>query len=117
MEEKNEWLFNCPICHKSERLTQLVLERDRAEKRILNTDIVGAAAVHEFPIADPTKQYGVGDEVSTLIIFNDICANCGNTYTFRVLRDIRKMRLNVSNLVKPKDIKLPGKLPFNFKGN
>lgn len=99
MEDNKEWRFNCPVCKSSNRLVQQVVDDDREKKRM---DVVeGAMSIQEMPIKSNTKNYGVGDEVSSLLVFQDICVDCGITYIFKIIRDIKKMRKDVSNLARP----------------
>ncbi len=107
MEEKKEWRFKCPHCKSDSRLVQEVVDDDRGRGRIDDSIREGAMSIEERPIKSNTKQYAVGDEVSVLLIFTDLCSVCGTMYIFKVLRDIRKMRKDITNLVKPHNLTLP----------
>jgi hypothetical protein len=106
MEDNKEWRFPCPNCKSSSRLVQSVVDDDRGKNRIDVEE--GAMSMQEMPIKSNSKQYGVGDEISALYVWNDICYDCGTVYIFKVTRDIKKMSRDISNLVVPK----PGKKIF-----
>ena len=111
MLDQKEWLFNCPHCGKDKRLVQQIVDDDRIMGRL---DVVdGAMSIQELPIRSNTKNYGVGDEISVLLVFNDICSGCGTVYIFKVLRNMEKMRKDVSRLVLPKGAGVPPKLNRN----
>ena len=59
-------------------------------------------SIQDMPVRSNTKKYEVGDEISMLRVFQDVCSNCGILYTFKIQRQIEHMRRDVSNLVKPK---------------
>ncbi len=99
MEDNKEWKFNCPVCKKGNRLVQSVVDDDREKKRL--DAMEGAVSIQELPIKDNTKVYKVGDEISTLRMYIDICSECGSTYTFKIVRDIKKMKADVSHLIRP----------------
>jgi hypothetical protein len=102
---QKEWRFNCPQCGKGERLIQQVVDDDRAMGRIDVEE--GAISIQELPVKSNTKNYGVGDEISVLLVYQDICVGCGVIYIFKMVRDIKKMRKNVSDLVLPQGPGIP----------
>lgn len=111
MLDRKEWIFNCPHCGKNKRLVQQVVDDDRVMGRIDVEE--GAMSIQELPIKSNAKKYGVGDEISVLLVFNDICGECGTIYIFKILRNIEKMRKDVSNLVLPRGAGAPPKLNHN----
>ena len=106
MEDQKEWRFDCPGCKSANRLVQQVVDEDRSKNRIDVEE--GAVTIQDLPIRSNTKKYEVGDEISILRVFQDICADCGILYTFKIQRQIEKMRRDVSQLTKPaKNLILP----------
>ena len=116
MIEENKWEFKCPKCGADSRLVQAVVDRDRAEGRIGDKVLDGALHIQEFPIADNMKQPKLGDKVSVLLVFSDICQDCGTIYIHKVIRDIRKVSVDVSKLMRPNIIPPQIQRHPNFPG-
>lgn len=112
MIEDNVWTFLCPNCDSDKRLVQAVVDEDRAAKRLGEHIQIGATSISEMPITDQKKNPKPGDEVSVLMMFQDICQKCGTVYTFKITREIRKVSLDVSHLIQ----RPPSNLPPNFPG-
>ena len=118
--ENKEWKFNCPTCKSESRIAQSVVDEDKAEGRLGANVEVGCTSIHEVPLTDPAKKPGVGDQLSVVVFIHDVCADCGTEYIFKVVREIRTLKLDVSGIINPRHggmQRIP-QLPPNFnKGN
>lgn len=94
-----KWEFSCPKCGSQKRVGQIIVDEDREAKRLGDHIKIGAMSVTETPVIDKQKKAKPGDEVSVIIRFTDNCSECGTDYTFRILREIRKLSLDVSHLI------------------
>jgi uncharacterized Zn finger protein len=107
MIKENLWEYKCPNCSSSNRVMQEVIDDDRAAGRLGEKITTGALSIQELPVTDRAKQPKLGDKVSVVTMFSDICQDCGTIYVFKVTRDLRVTSIDVSRMIQPPVGKIP----------
>ena len=72
--------FKCPKCGSERRIVETVMNQEK-EKGKVNPNAFGCSRQTNIIVADPTK---ITISVPALIVFYDICFDCGTEYCFRV---------------------------------
>lgn len=84
-----EWPCPNPKCQKTERLVQTVLDEDRASGRLdaedLRWGVIESETVEVRATGEPLK---LGDQVSIVKMFWDLCEKCGTKYCYRAVRRV-----------------------------
>ena len=104
--------YKCPRCGSEKRWVQAILEEEKAAGRISEAISVGMLGKLEIPVTEPNAKPYPGKEVAIVARFDDICYDCGQTYTFMVRYHMSKWSLDISHLVKPQK---PSDMQFNPK--